>query len=65
MFFFILEKLRERQRDPDEKVRMEVVSTICEAASEKCESVPEKVKYNIKPRVMLMHGVNTKCNRRF
>ena len=37
------DKLHERQRDPDERVRQEVVSTICEAASENISSISDQV----------------------
>ena len=43
IFFSVLDKLHERQRDPDEKVRQEVVITICEAASENIDSVTDQV----------------------
>ena len=37
------DKLHERQRDPDERVRQEVVATICDAAVEQIENVDDKV----------------------
>lgn len=37
------DKLHERQRDPDERVRQEVVMTICEAASEHISSISDQV----------------------
>ena len=40
------DKLHERQRDPDEKARQEVVVTICEAASENIDSVTDQVVYS-------------------
>lgn len=39
----LADKLHERQRDPDEKVRQEVVITICEAASENIDSVTDQL----------------------
>ena len=42
-FLFISDKLHERQRDPDEKARQEVVITICDAASENIDSVTDQV----------------------
>lgn len=41
----VTDKLHERQRDPDEKARQEVVVTICEAASENIDSVTDQVVY--------------------
>ena len=37
------DKLHERQRDPDERVRQEVVATICDAAVEQIEHIDDKV----------------------
>ena len=42
----VADKLHERQRDPDEKARQEVVMTICEAASENIDSVTDQVGYS-------------------
>ena len=39
----ILDKLHERQRDPDERVRQEVVITICDAAAENISSISDQV----------------------
>lgn len=39
----VLDKLHERQRDPDEKARQEVVVTICEAASGNIDAVTDQV----------------------
>ncbi|XP_015769541.1 PREDICTED: sister chromatid cohesion protein PDS5 homolog A-B-like [Acropora digitifera] len=39
----LADKLHERQRDPDEKARQEVVVTICEAASENIDSVTDQL----------------------
>lgn len=39
----ITDKLHERQRDPDERARQEVVVTICEAASENIEHVTDQL----------------------
>ena len=36
-------KLDERQRDPEERVRQEVVLTICEAAAENINCISDKV----------------------
>lgn len=44
-FSAFTDKLHERQRDPDEKARQEVVVTICEAASENIDSVTDQVVY--------------------
>ncbi len=41
--FFVLDKLHERQRDPDERVRQEVVATICDAASENISCISDQV----------------------
>ena len=43
-----LDKLHERQRDPDERVRQEVVATICEAASEHITSISDQVLQEVK-----------------
>ena len=40
---YFLDKLHERQRDPDERVRQELVATICEAASENISCVSDQV----------------------
>ena len=37
------DKLHERQRDPDERVRQEVVATICDAGVEQIEHIDDKV----------------------
>lgn len=37
------DKLHERQRDPDERVRQEVVSTVCDAASEHISVISDQV----------------------
>ncbi|CAB3993317.1 sister chromatid cohesion PDS5 homolog B-like, partial [Paramuricea clavata] len=39
----ITEKLLQRQRDPEQKVRMEVVTAICEAASESIDNVSQQL----------------------
>ena len=41
--FRTLDKLHERQRDPDERVRQEVVITICDAAAENISGVSDQV----------------------
>ena len=41
--FCTLDKLHERQRDPDERVRQEVVITICDAAAENISGVSDQV----------------------
>lgn len=38
-----VEKLIHRQRDPDQKVRMEVVTAICDAASENISKISQQV----------------------
>lgn len=38
----VTDKLHERQRDPDERVRQEVVATICDAAVEQIEHIDDK-----------------------
>ena len=47
-FCLFLDKLHERQRDPDERVRQEVVATICEAASEHINSISDQVLQEVK-----------------
>ena len=39
-----LEKIKQRELDPDEQIRQEVVKTICEAAAESITCVPDMVK---------------------
>lgn len=39
----VTDKLHERQRDPDERVRQEVVATICDAAVEQIEHIDDKL----------------------
>ena len=41
--FRTLDKLHERQRDPDERVRQEVAITICDAAAENISGVSDQV----------------------
>ena len=41
--FRTIDKLHERQRDPDERVRQEVVITICDAAAENISGVSDQV----------------------
>ena len=43
------EKIKQRELDPDEQIRQEVVKTICEAAAESITCVPDMVK-------QLIHG---------
>ena len=43
LLYDCLDKLHERQRDPDEKARQEVVVTICEAASGNIDAVTDQV----------------------
>ena len=40
-----IEKLKQREFDPDEQIRQEVVKTICETAAENITCVPDMVNY--------------------
>jgi hypothetical protein len=40
----IVERLVQRQRDPEQRVRVEVVTAICDAASENIDIVSQQVR---------------------
>lgn len=50
------EKLHQRELDPDEQIRQEVVKTICETAAENIICVPDMVK-----QVTHLKCIDTDC----
>ena len=41
------EKIKQREFDPDEQIRQEVVKTICEAAAESITCLPDMVSHTV------------------
>ena len=54
----IVEKLVQRQRDPEQRVRMEVVAAICDAASENVNNVSQQVPFFLSCNIYRIYVLN-------